>query len=288
MSTDSTRQIVREVCNSYDNIRLIDNKDKYTPQAFNLGLKNAKGDYILLLGAHAYITDNYLQKAYDTIKAYNTACVGGRVVIISKSKIGKDIAFVLQSPFGVGTAKYRYSNKIEYVDTVAYGLYDKRIFDKIGYFDEELIRGQDYELNHRIIQLGEKMLYNPDFQSYWYARPSIKKLFSQQYYNGFWKVLAQLKRKNIASYRHIIPGLFALAIIFLAILSFINLLFFGALIVLLSVYTICSLFFIKADSNKNRRVWLLPALFFILHMSYGLGYIVGAFYFPFKRLFSKA
>ncbi|MDY6826347.1 MAG: glycosyltransferase family 2 protein [Bacillota bacterium] len=284
MSIDNTRKIVKRLVKENNKIKLLFNSERHTPVGLNIGIQQAKGKYILLLGAHAYVANSFLQKSLETIKAYDAECVGGRVEIVSNTKIGKDIAYALKSPFGVGNAKFRYAKNLEYVDTVAYGLYKREVFTQLGLFDEMMIRGQDYEFNHRMILAGMKILYNPEIKSYWYSRPTLKSLMKQQFYNGFWKILAQFKRKNIASFRHIVPPLFTFYIILALIASFFYIQVLLVNVVLLIIYITVALIYSKDAIQDNARLWLLPVIYFIIHFSYGFGYIMGLFRFGLRYL----
>ena len=48
-----------------------------------------------------------------------------------------------------------------WVDTVPFGCYRREVFDRIGLFDEELVRNQDDELNLRLIKHGGRILLSP-------------------------------------------------------------------------------------------------------------------------------
>ena len=82
----------------------------------------------------------------------------------------------MSSPFGVGNALFRYAKKETFVDTVAFGAYRRSVLDEIGYFDEELVRNQDDEINYRVVKNGYKILLSPEIKSSYYSRDSLKKL----------------------------------------------------------------------------------------------------------------
>ena len=59
MSKDLTREIVAGYTTMYPFIRLIDNPEKIVPYAMNRGIKEAKGDVIMRLDAHASYQPDY-------------------------------------------------------------------------------------------------------------------------------------------------------------------------------------------------------------------------------------
>ena len=153
-STDRTREIVKEYIQRYSFIKILDNPKKITPVAMNIGIKRAKGDCILILSSHSKIDTNFVRKNILNLQKYHADCVGGIIITLpaSKSLLCQSIALALSHPFGVGNAYYRIgSKKPKFVDTVPFGCYKKEVFEKIGLFDEELIRNQDDEFNLRFI-----------------------------------------------------------------------------------------------------------------------------------------
>src|SRR5689334_9748122 len=59
-SCDATRDIVSHVASADSRVKLITNKHRKTPYAFNLGLDSARGEYVCILGAHTIYAKNYI------------------------------------------------------------------------------------------------------------------------------------------------------------------------------------------------------------------------------------
>lgn len=152
-STDKTIDIVKETVkiNQGVKVTILKNEKKLLASGWNLGIKYAKGEYVVRLDAHGYVEKDFLINSVKTILEIKDAvCVGGAMQTKALNSKGNIIADILSSPFGVGNSKFRYSDKAEYVDTVAFGLYKKKIFQKVGYFDETLKRNQDNDMHRRI------------------------------------------------------------------------------------------------------------------------------------------
>jgi cellulose synthase/poly-beta-1,6-N-acetylglucosamine synthase-like glycosyltransferase len=287
MSEDRTREIVKEYSKKYTFIKLLDNPYKYTPHALNIGIDNMSGEILMIAGAHTTYSKNYISECVKAIqKGYDVA--GGVMITLPRSDSPKAIAIarVLSHPLGTG-AKYRTRQvkEIEGVDTVAYALYKKEMFEKFGKFNENLIRNQDIEMNLRIKRRGGKTALVPTAKSYYYARDSFRSLWKNNFENGYWVVKSLEYAKIPFSFRHIVPMLFVLFLIFGGIFSFfshiVDLVFFSLLSVyLLAILAASASIFIK---EKDFLIFVHSFVSFLtLHLSYGLGSLVGLIEFGIK------
>lgn len=276
-STDNTAKIVNEYNEKYGNVQLVDNPGLSAPIGMNLGIKKSKADIIIIFGAHAYADKDFIKNNVEKFAISDEiGCVGGPIITINDDVMGNAIAKVMSSPFGVGNALFRYATKETYVDTVAFGAYKKSVFDKVGLFDEELVRNQDDELNYRVVEGGYKILLSPSIKSYYYGRSSLKKLWRQYYQYGFWKVRVLQKHGKPASIRHLVPITFVLTNILGIVLG----MFFKPILILwlceVALYAVCDMIFtVKLSGNDGKLLVRIPMLFPILHYSYGLGFLQG-------------
>jgi GT2 family glycosyltransferase len=180
----------------------------------------------------------------------------------------------MSSPFGVGNAHFRTGTKSGYVDTVAFGAYRTEVFEKAGYFDEDLTRNQDDEFNYRIGQHGFKILLDPAIQAKYYVRASFGKLLRQYYQYGFWKVYVNKKHKAVTTMRQLVPPAFVLFLV-TGIAAFFIPYYWIVWSVLMLLYVLGAL--ISALGQKA-GITEIPGViwsFIILHTAYGFGYLRG-------------
>lgn len=282
MSNDKTREKINEYSTKYNFIRLIDNPNKIVPIAMNKGIKASYGKYIMRLDAHSEYPENYISRLIYWKEKLNASNVGAVCIsdVVNKNKKSNSIAKVLRNKFGVGNSLFRVGvEKPMEVDTVPFGLYDREIFDKVGYYDERLERNQDIELNKRILKSGGKIFLVPDVKFKYYARDNFKALWKNNYSNGKWNILTTKYTKDIKSLsiRHFIPLIFVLSIIMPIILSILNsnLIFISFLSLIL--YNLL-IFIVSVKINDNTSSFFnLVKSFYVLHISYGIGSIVGIF-----------
>lgn len=278
MSTDKTREILEDYKEKHG-IKIIENPKRITPIALNLGVKNSTGDVVIIFGAHAFAENNFVSKNVEFIFKKKADCVGGVIKSIGENYWGKVISLVMSSPFGVGNALFRYAKEAKYVDTVAFGAYRREVFKKIGLFDDKFKFGQDAEFNFRLSKSGGKIFLSPEIESYYYVRSSIIKLWRQYFRYGRSKSTMAKRHKKIISIRSLVPTIFLLTLFLTAILG----IFFKPFLFLFSAvffsYLLLNLFFsLKISSSSGfKYLFSLILSFFILHFSYGLGFLRGIF-----------
>ena len=186
-STDRTTEIVKHWCKKYSNIKLIHNPHKHVPHALNIGIKESNGQFISRLDVHTIYPENYFEKCIDLSKTINADNIGGTIISCGVSTVGKAIAHSMSSLFGVGNSIPRIKDYDGYVDTVAFGFWDKKVFSKYGFFDETLIKNQDEDHNYLIIENGGKVYQSSEIKTYYFVREKIIELIKQMFYYGYYK-----------------------------------------------------------------------------------------------------
>lgn len=280
MSEDKTVEIIKSYTAKYPFIRYIENAKKIVSASLNLGIKMSRGEVIIRMDAHCIYKDNYISQCVKSLLGFNVHNVGGICVTLpgSDSIVAKAIAIALSHPFGVGNAYFRIGIKEpRYVDTVPFGCYKKTVFDRIGLFDEELIRNQDDEFNFRLLKHGGKILIVPDIVSYYFARDSLKKLSRMYYQYGYFKPLVMKKIKRVFTLRQLVAPLFIFSLISSGLLSLAFKPFLWIFVIIISLYFISNFFssLLSLRSTPTNLVIMLPVIFSTIHFSYGLGYLKG-------------
>lgn len=271
LSDDGTKELLQEQFSTNKRVTIIDNEKRTTPHALNLGIKSSDANYVMILGAHSEISKLYVRRCVERLTSNEEIkCCGGLLKSISGNHTTEVIAAAMGSVFGVGSSHFRTGLKSGYVDTVAFGMYPKSLFEEIGYFDEELIRNQDDEMSYRILKHGYKIYLDNHIYATYFVRSSLKKLAAQQFQYGYWKVYVNKKHKAITTVRQLAPLFFLIYVFTLPI----SLLFIWWLMPLLVYFTIA----IITAISKVKRLIDLPLLlitFPVLHLSYGYGYLRG-------------
>lgn len=283
MSTDHTRQIVGEFAAKYPFIKVLDNPHKVVPFALNIGVKNSIGDYVIRIDAHCTYPSNYISTLIKYANQLDCDNVGALCRTLPANNTTKCLAISLgmSHKFGVGNSLFRVGvNNVTKVDTVPFGCFKKTIFDKVGLFDEELIRNQDDEFNGRIIKNGGSIYLVPELVIDYFARDSISKTSKMFYQYGLFKPLVNRKLGSPATIRQFFPLVFLIGLVAGFLLSFVHFSFFCIYASVLTLYSILCLLFSIQLTSKYKKTGLLiymPIIFATLHISYGWGYLKGLF-----------
>jgi cellulose synthase/poly-beta-1,6-N-acetylglucosamine synthase-like glycosyltransferase len=280
MSDDGTQAAVEAVARRAATVRLVPNPGRVVPTGLNLGIRGARGEVIVRMDAHNEYPPDYIGRLVWWLGETGADNVGGACVTrpANDSAVARAIAVALAHPFGVGNAHFRLgASSLRTVDTVPFGCFRRALFDRVGLFDEELVRNQDDEMNFRITRAGGRILLVPDVVSYYYARPSWGKLATMYYQYGFYKPLVALKVGRVMTLRQTLPVLFTVALLAGALLAIPLPVVRGAWLALLVTYgAAAALATAIARAGLDLRsalgLWLT---FPILHLSYGWGYLHG-------------
>lgn len=276
MSDDGTRERVLDLKSKYSNLFLLDNQKQLTPFAFNIGIHFEKSDFIQIVGARHVLSENYIFEAIKSIQNNpDIWCVGGKILNEYTNELSKLISLSMSTSFGMGLGNFRTIEKSSFTDTVTSPLYPNHVFEKIGYFDQNLVRNQDDDFNYRVTKAGGKILLNADISLKYYVRANMHGLWRQFFQYGYWKVFVNKKHKAITTFRQLIPPLFVLYCCLIPLT-----LFLGWNIFILScfpfvLYILVSILFsLKLTRNLNEFSKIFT-VFPVLHFSYGFGYIKG-------------
>lgn len=277
-SDDGTREIIRQFAAEHDRVSVILNPQRSVPFALNYGLRGSDSDIVIRVDGHAEVAKDFVRKNVECLLS-RPECwsCGGAIDTVGETRVGRVIAACMSHPAGVGNARFRLGGFDGYVDTVAFGAYWRWVFDRIGYFDEELVCNQDDEFNARIIRHDGRIYLSREIHSRYFPRASLIKLFRQYFRYGFWRIRTIQKHGRPATFRQTVPLIFVTALLSL---MFASMFFSTAKILLaisLSMYAAVLMSGTISVMLKEGVLsgMLAPVVFAILHFSYGFGCLAG-------------
>ncbi|MEO8701204.1 MAG: glycosyltransferase family 2 protein [Kofleriaceae bacterium] len=204
-STDRTREILSRLAAVDPRIRLVDNPAKLQAAGLGLIVKQAAGDVIVRMDVHAEYAPDYVRTCVETLERTGADNVGGAQRAKAKSAFQRALCAALESPLGVGGAKYRSAESEGYVDTVFLGAFRRRVFETIGLWDPGAITNEDAELNQRILDSGGQIYLSRDIVVHYFPRDSLKSLATQYFRYGRGRARTLLKLRSIPTVRPLLP-----------------------------------------------------------------------------------
>jgi len=218
MSKDGTREIVARRQRESSNLILIDNPRRIVPTAMNAALARARGEIVVRVDGHCEIAPDYVSRCVAHLESGRAEGVGGAVETVGQTPEARAVALAMSSRFGVGDSSFRVRRDFGtvFADTVPFPAYPRRVLERAGAYDEELVRNQDDEYNYRLRKMGGRLLLADDIRSVYYSRSSLLSLWRQYFQYGFWKVRVLQKHPAQMRARQFAPPLlvagFALAL----------------------------------------------------------------------------
>jgi glycosyltransferase involved in cell wall biosynthesis len=286
MSTDGTRRAIEEYAAGRTNIRVLDNPGRIVSTGLNAAIRESRGDIVIRMDAHTEYAPDYVRTCVGVLESTGADNVGGPARTKAEGLVQQAVATAYHSPFSCGGARFHDTCFEGRVDTVTYGCWRRTAFARFGLYDEQLVRNQDDEHNLRIVRAGGTIWQSPSIVSWYRPRSSVAALFRQYLQYGFWKVAVIRKHRVPASIRHLIPGLFVAALAVSALTALIGAAAgsslaawagAAALALIASAYGVAALLASLLCEKPYGRgvIVLLPVVFAVYHISYGLGFLLG-------------
>jgi succinoglycan biosynthesis protein ExoA len=276
MSTDGTREVIREFSEEHPNlsIHLIDNPARIIPAALNKAIRAANGEVLVRLDAHSIPDRDYIERCLVVLENTGSANVGGMWQIRPSGDgwMARSIAVAASHPLGAGDARYRTGGEAGEVDTVPFGAFQREWVDRVGFFDETLLTNEDYEFNVRLRRAGGVIRFDPTIRSAYFARSDFPSLARQYVRYGYWKARMLRRYPGSLRWRQAIPPLFVLTLI---LLGFVALLWNPARLLIavqLSLYALL-VFLVGAVRSLQQGDWGIlvgfPLAVWTMHFAWG-------------------
>lgn len=277
-STDATHALMLDFAKTAPfEVKVLDNPRRWLASGINVALAAATGDAIIRLDAHARIPKDFLESNLRALQL-GEDIVGGCVAGGEPSGAWESVLRTVDtSRFCGGAAPFRNGGEARYVDTLAYALYRREVYDKVGKYDERLRRTEDNDMHYRMHKAGYKFYFSPEIISYHAARSTMRGQLKQKWGNGYWIGRTMRIQPRCFAPRHLVPAAFVLALLGGLLLLPLSR---WPLSLLLAAYLFCDFVFAVrgASSQKEGRLlalFTLPLLFPAVHIVYGMGTLCG-------------
>jgi cellulose synthase/poly-beta-1,6-N-acetylglucosamine synthase-like glycosyltransferase len=276
MSTDKTRDIVQKYP-----VNLLLNERKNVAAARNLGVKNARGEFVAFTDGDCQVEPQWLKTLVNEMQNSpdDVVCFGGPNLIFDTDPVfGRVVGYAQESFLGSGgSAQSNNSSKKHYVGSLpnCNAMYKKAAIQEAGGFDERFVVGQDCDLNYRIGKNGNKFLYIPDAQVLHHRRGTLKSFSLRMFKYGMWMAELFKKHGEFVRWYAFLPSIAILSAVILLIASIKYSTPILLLLGLMAVYFI--LVFITsiqvAYNMKSKYGLFALVIIPVQHFAYGLGFL---------------
>ena len=186
-SMDGTTQLVEELASVDDRIRVVDNVVGSTPAGLNLAIRESRYPVVIRVDAHSVLPPDYARIAVETIVETGADNVGGLMDAQGTTDFERAVARAYGSRVGLGGTKLHVGGEAWAAETVYLGVFRRDRLIEVGLFDEEIKRGQDWELNRRLRSTGGTVWFTPRLKVTYRPRPNLYRLARQFFSTGIWR-----------------------------------------------------------------------------------------------------
>ncbi len=278
MSDDGTREVLSSLREEYATLRVIDNPLRTVPHAMNLGILQARGEYIIRTDVRCVHPRTYLKDLIRLSEETGADNVGGVLVPVGETYTQKSIAAAYGSPVAMGGALRDRGDFVGETDAVYGGCFRRERLLEVGMYDETMVRNQDDELSFRLRKSGGRVLQSGKIKVKYFPRRHFRQLFKQFLQYGYWKVAVLRKHPAQSSWRHYAPAVLVSGFSGMFLAALIN----GRFLPLLLTCSGGYLLALSAESvrlsRKKGELSLWPGVvtaIAAIHSGFGLGFIAG-------------
>lgn len=211
MSDDGTREILTSLAGEDPRVRVLDNPRRIVSTALNIGISASTSDVIIRVDGHARVAPDFVRANLRLLAEHPEAwTVGGPIVHRGRTAFARGVALAMSSWFGVGGARHRREDYEGYAESAQFPAIRRRVFARVGLFDERLVRNQDDEFNFRVTEAGGRIFISPAVTHEYYVRERPGALFRQYLQYGYWKMQVMRKHRKVIAPRHLAPLAFVM------------------------------------------------------------------------------
>jgi len=284
-SIDGTTELVSELAALNDRIRVVDNIVGSTPAGLNLAIRESQYPIVIRVDAHSVLPPDYARIAVETMLETGADNVGGLMDAQGTTDFERAVARAYGSRVGLGGTKLHVGGEAGPAETVYLGVFRRDRLLEVGLFDEEIKRGQDWELNRRLRTAGGTVWFTPRLKVTYRPRPNLYRLARQFFSTGIWR--GELARRFPASngLRYFAPPVMVLGVAIGTLLGVAGIVqaLLGGAPWLLWGFAIPALYVALVLVSAllwGRRDGFRPFLWFLvvlpcIHFSWGIGFILG-------------
>jgi glycosyltransferase involved in cell wall biosynthesis len=270
-SRDRTSEIVDQLVARNPSVMRVENPSGRTPSGLNAAIAATNAEVVVRVDGHALVPVDYVRTGVQTLQESGADNVGGVMDAEGVTPFQRAVAAAMTSKFGVGGAAFHVGGEAGPALTVYLGCFRRPALDRVGGYDETMIRAQDWEMNYRIRETGGTVWFTPLMKVKYRPRATAAALAKQYFGYGTWRREVARRYPQTVSFRYLAAPFMVVAVVVGAIVSLMG---FAIGLVPLALYAVGV---IGASLIEGRGVtrFILPVVFPIMHFSWGSGFLFG-------------
>lgn len=272
-SKDDTDAVAAAIAAEDPRVRTVPNPTGFTPRGLNAAIAASTSEIVVRVDGHAILPPDYVRTAVEVLEATGADNVGGLMAAEGVTPFEQAVARAMRSKFGIGPARFHLGGEDGPVDTVYLGAFRRETLDRVGGYDGDLRRAQDWELNLRIRRAGGVVWFTPRMQVTYRPRPDLKALATQFFKTGQWRRALVRRHVGTAGFRYLAPPAAVLGVVTGTVLAAAGVRKAAVLPVGYAAAVLAAAAVTGRDLPREARV-ALPAVFATMHMAWGLGFLL--------------
>lgn len=260
-STDRTC----EICKPFEDkrlIRLFRNKKRYgKAYSLNLGLKEAKGEYIIPVDSDTTFSKDVIENLLYHFKDPKVGAVSGNICVRNPkvNLLTKLQACEYLQSISLGRRFLSFANLLPIVSG-AFGCYRKDVLSSVGGWEPEL--GEDLDISLKVRELNLKIKFEPEAIAYTHAPERVRSLIKQRFRwdKGYLRMFFKKHYCLLNPFKHN-PSNFLTAL---------DNLIFQVLPALLPIFFPLIYFFIYRLNTIKADLLVFPFIFILAYLIYSL------------------
>ena len=226
---DGSQKPCDEVCNKYADrldLHYFMKPNSGPGQSRNYGAERAKGEYLLILDSDVVLPKGYLNAIEEELKREPADAFGGPdAAHESFTDTQKAISYSMTSFFTTGGIRGGKKKKLDKFYPRSFNMGIRRdVYMELEGFSKMRF-GEDIDFSIRIFKAGKRCRLFPEAWVWHKRRTDFRKFYRQVYNSGIARINLYKKYPESLKLVHLLPMVFTVGVIFLALLLCIGLFF---------------------------------------------------------------
>jgi glycosyltransferase involved in cell wall biosynthesis len=278
-SHDRTSDVVDQLVAQHPNVLRVENPSGRTPTGLNAAIAATPAEVIVRVDGHALVPPDYVRRGVETLHGSGADNVGGIMDAEGVTPFQQAVAAAMTSRFGVGGAAFHVGGAAGAALTVYLGCFKRSALDRVGGYDETMIRAQDWEMNYRIRATGGQVWFTPEMRVKYRPRPTPSALAKQYFGYGTWRREVARRYPDTISVRYLAAPIMVLAVVIGIVLVIAGLIAGSSMLSLMGLIPVAlygaGVLVASVITGRGFTKLLLLLVFPIMHFSWGTGFLLG-------------